>query len=266
MTVSINGLNIVKWLVISLFVLLMAGPVTMLAQPKTPSPPVATVDDRSAVRIRYPDPAQLRNLQTDRDYQYDRDTAPPDNPLARFWEWLWRKIRAFLSSEAYQNVWQYVVLAGIAGLVIYLLMKAEVLGFLFPKRAQSSQLTYENIAENIHAIDFDTSIDEAISQRNYRLAVRLLYLQTLKRLTDAGNIHYKPDKTNRQYVYELVNSPLQAGFEGLTRQFEFVWYGDFPVDEGRFGTIREQFQVFDSASGSPHLPINRPGAPVDSRS
>ncbi len=205
-------------------------------------------DDRAPIHVRYPKAEHLRDLQTDHDYQYGNDAPPPENPIARFLQWLMRKIGDFLSSEAYQNIWQYVILAGIAALVIYLLMKAEVLTFLFPKKVQSGSLDYENLGENIHEIDFDKAVDEAINQRNFRLAIRLLYLQTLKHLTDAGRIAYKPDKTNRQYVYDLANSPYQSDFENLTRQFEFVWYGDFPVDEARFSILQNLFRAFGMAA------------------
>lgn len=207
----------------------------------------AQTNDRAPVTVRYPDADKLRDLQTDHDYQYGTDAPPPENPIARFFQWLFQKIGEFLSSEAYQNVWQYVFLVAIAGLVIYLLLKAEVLGYLFAKRAQSTGLDYEILAENIHEIDFDAAITDAIDGQNYRLAVRLLYLQTLKRLTDAELIQYKPDKTNRQYVYELAGSPRQTDFERLTRQFEFVWYGDFPVNAERFEELRGQFRTFAGA-------------------
>lgn len=200
-------------------------------------------DDRAPLQVRYPNPDRLRDLQTNHDYQYTIDAPPPENPVARFIDWLFRKLSSFLTSKAYQNVWQYIILAAIAGLVIYLLMKAEVLRFLFLKQAQSDGLNYETLTENIHQINFDAAVDEAVHDRNYRLAVRLLYLQTLKRLTDSGYIDYKPDKTNRQYVHELVSSPIQAPFEQLTRQFEFVWYGDFPIDEAQFAQIRQQAQL-----------------------
>lgn len=212
-------------------------------------------NDRAPVHVRYPAPSHLRDLQTDHDYQYANDAPPPENPVARFFNWLYRKFANFLASNAYQNVWQYVILATIAGFVIYLLMKAEVLAFLFPKKAQSDGLDYENLAENIHEINFDAAVDEAVNERNFRLAVRLLYLQTLKRLTDAGRIDYKPDKTNRQYVYELINSPIQADFEQLTRQFEFVWYGDFPINDNRFQQIRQQFRAFSQLVYQPN-PVN----------
>ncbi|UFH55916.1 DUF4129 domain-containing protein [Spirosoma sp. KNUC1025] len=201
-------------------------------------------DDRSPIRIRFPEADKLRGLQTDHDYQYGNDAPPPENPLARLFDWLFRKIARFLSSSAYQNIWQYVLLAAIAGLVVYLLMKAEILNFLFAKKAQTGNLDYENLSENIHDISFDTAIEEAVNQRNFRLAVRLLYLQTLKRLTDANQIDYKPEKTNRQYVYELAKSTLQEDFQQLTRQFEFVWYGAFPIDETRFFEIQALFNQF----------------------
>ncbi|MFD2571232.1 DUF4129 domain-containing protein [Spirosoma soli] len=237
-----------------LLIQLASGPCLTYAQTKPAS--VTARDDRSAVRIRYPMPEQLRDLQNDRDYQYGRDVPPPENPLARFFSYLYRRLMEFLASEAYQNFWQYVILAAIAGLVIYLLAKAEVLGFIFPKKAQTTGLDYEHLAENIHEIDFDTAIDEAVSQQSFRLAVRLLYLQTLKRLTDAGLIGYKPDKTNRQYVYELASLPIQPGFENLTRQFEFVWYGDFPVDDASFAHVRQQFRDFATLIGRQPKPVN----------
>lgn len=220
-------------------------PFSAYSQSKKNAQPIVIRDDRAPMRVRYPAPEHLRDLQTDHDYQYGNDAPPPENPIARFFQWLFRKFGEFLRSDSYQNIWQYVILAAVAGLVIYLLTKAEVLGFLFPKKAQSGGLDYENMAENIHEIDFDAAVEEAVTKRNFRLAVRLLYLQTLKRLTDAGRINYKPDKTNRQYVYELANSPLQADFETLTRQFEFIWYGDFPVDESRFGQLHQQFRQFN---------------------
>lgn len=223
----------------------------VLAQQKRPEKTITTAkDDRLVMQVRQPNVDQLHDLQTDRDYQYGHDAPPPDNPIARFFEWLFRKFAEFLSSKSYQNVWQYVIMVGVAGLVIYLLLKAEVLAFLFPKAAQSSGLEYENLTENIHEINFDAAIEEAINGRNFRLAVRLLYLQTLKRLTDAGRIQYKSDKTNHQYVLELANSPQQVDFESLTRQFEFIWYGNFPIDETRFQSLQHQFRQFGLAAQS----------------
>lgn len=221
------------------FILLSAG--SSLAQLSQRS----ASDDRGAIVVRQPAAQKLDGYRSSRDYQYDYDTRPPDNPWAKFKEWFWRQVNEFFQSKAYKSFWQYVILAVIAGLVIWLLIKADVLAFMFPKKAQQSPLDYESGVENIHEVDFETAIEEAIGQRNFRLAIRLLYLQTLKRLTDGGLIAWKPDKTNRQYVFELINTPFQADFDRLTTQFEFVWYGDFPLDEARFQQVRSDFMRFN---------------------
>lgn len=239
--ISRSGVPVNLFLALYILVSQLFNPINAYSQSNKSIAP----DDHALVQVRYPKAGGLHKLQTDHDYQYTTDAPPPENPVARFADWLFRKLARFLTSKSYQNVWQYVILAMIAGCVIYLLTKAEVLSFLFPKKAQSAELDYENLGENIHEINFDAAVDDAVDVRNFRLAVRLLYLQTLKRLTDAGQIDYKPDKTNRQYGYELANSPLQAGFDDLTRQFEFVWYGDFPIDEARFRYIQDQFQMLN---------------------
>ncbi len=220
---------------------LLTQPVS--AQTPTRSTSTTTLsapNDRAPLTVRYPAADKLRDFRNSRDYQYDYGARPPENPLLKFWYWFLRALGEFFVSKSYQNFWQYVILAALVGLTIWLLTKAQVLEFLFPKKSESLPLDYDTLTEDIHVIDFAGSIEQAIEARNFRLAVRLLYLQTLKRLTDADRIAWKPDKTNRQYVQEMKNSD----FEQLTTQFEYVWYGDFPVDERRFSVIREEFKRF----------------------
>ncbi len=242
---STNKHRYASWLIVAFLIscLLSAPENYSYAQQQEKS--VAALDDRSAVVVRHPDAERLASFRSDSRYRYDRDAPPPENPLARFWAWFWQKLAQILNSEAYQNIGQYVVLAGIAAFVIYLLRKAEMLNFLFPKKTQVAELPYEGVTENIYEIDFDTAINDAVTRQDLRLAVRLMYLQTLKYLDQAGQINYQPDKTNRQYVYELANSPQQDEFETLTRQFEFVWYGDFPVDDALFSVVKAKFTTFN---------------------
>jgi hypothetical protein len=98
--------------------------------------------------------------------------------------------------------------------------------------------------EDIHAIDFDRAIQDAIDTRNFRMAVRLLYLQSLKNLADRGLINWQLNKTNIAYVHELDNHEFQQTFRDLTFQFEINWYGDVPIDENEFGSVRDQFNRF----------------------
>ncbi|GAA4458504.1 DUF4129 domain-containing protein [Nibrella saemangeumensis] len=202
-------------------------------------------DDQQPVRMRYPAAEKLQDYRNDREYQYRRNTRPPENPLLKFWYWLQEQIAEFMRSTAYRSFWQYVLLAVIVAYSIYLLIKAEVLGFLFPRKAGQPPLPYEQVSENIHEINFAEALDDVVNRGNYRLAIRLLYLQTLKSLTDQGLINWQPDKTNRQYVYELSTTPLKDNFEALTTAFDYAWYGDFPVDQRMFQQVQAEFRGFN---------------------
>ncbi|MBO0948905.1 DUF4129 domain-containing protein [Fibrella forsythiae] len=210
----------------------------------------AAINDRTPITVRAVDAEKLRDIQGDRAYRYGTDVPPTASLWDQFWAWFWYKVGELLRTKAYRNVGQYVLIVAVAALVVWLLYKAEVLANLFPKRAKNTGLGYETLDENIHQINFSDRINEAVDARNYRLAVRLLYLQTLKGLTDSGLIRWQPDKTNRQYAYELTGNPKRLGFEQLTTQFEYAWYGDFPVDEVRFGLIYQQFKQFNELEKS----------------
>lgn len=200
--------------------------------------------DESSIVQRAPSSTRLNDFRNDRDYRYQNDAPPPENPLAKFWYWLMRKLSEFFQSSAYENFWQYIILAAIGALALWLLYKSEFLGGLFGRKAQEDPLAYNRITENIHELDFNKLIEEAIENRNYRLAVRMYYLRALKQLTDKQLIHWQPTKTNRIYVDELGNPRLKVDFERLTSQFEYVWYGEFSVSESEFSLLKEEFSTF----------------------
>ena len=61
----------------------------------------------------------------------------------------------------------------------------------------------------------EADIKQALQSSDYRQAVRLRYLQTLKYLEDEGKIDWQPSKTPSQYVRQ-VNMPA---FTTLSRHF-----------------------------------------------
>ncbi len=105
---------------------------------------------------------------------------------------------------------------------------------IFRRKSLSANLPYSESLENIHEIDFDAEIEKAVSQHNYRLAVRMLYLKCLKQLSDATLIKWQPEKTNSAYINELNDVVKRTAFKLLTRQFEYVWYGEFAIDGSTF--------------------------------
>jgi hypothetical protein len=115
-------------------------------------------------------------------------------------------------------------------LIIRGLIKADRRGLLFGK-VNSNELHIIESEEDISKINFDELIAKALESKQYKLAVRYLFLKSLKILSEKGLIELKNNKTNYQYLTEIKNNQIADAFQVTTNRFEWIWYGDFPVDE-----------------------------------
>ena len=200
------------------------------------------------LQVRYPDAQKLKSLQADEDFRYS-----PERPSGRsFWDRFWWWLRTALGklfydrqSGTYGRYALYVLGVGIMGWGILKLLGVEA-GSLFGRQPAALAIPYETYQENIHGIDFPALIAQAEAQGDYRRAIRLYYLATLKALTDQALIEWKPGKTNRSYVAEIENGHLRRSFEALTRQFEFVWYGGTALQQPVFQQVRLAFAQFEA--------------------
>lgn len=102
-------------------------------------------------------------------------------------------------------------------------------------------LDYSVKDENIHELNFVDEIDIAVEQKDYKRAIRLLYLYTLKLLADHKIIDWMPSKTNHDYLYEIQNDGFQQQFSTLSYYFEYVWYGDFQAEAKQFKEMKNAF-------------------------
>ncbi len=134
--------------------------------------------------------------------------------------------------------------------VIFILYKLFITGG--PMRRSSTKNTPAPLAEEetiTAESDFDRLIREAVQQRNYRLAVRYHYLQTLHQLAQKNYVQLAADKTNYQYVRELADVTKQNEFASLTLNYEYVWYGEFAIDEIQYIKIKTGFAAFNTKIG-----------------
>ncbi len=230
------GLILVGWLV-------LAMPPEVVAQ-GAGSPPVRY--DSSAVSARSLGPEALDRYRNDPDFLYDREPEAPLGLWDRFLRWLDEHFFEPLRdvTPGWFSRWFYYLLAAVGiAFAIARLMRMDLAGAFYRKRKKTG-LTFDVVPEDIRAHDFDRLIDEAVAARDYRRAVRLLYLKTLKALTTRNLIDWQRDKTNREYIDEVPQAN-RRDFAELTRLFEYVWYGDFTVDEAIFGRVRRSFIRFD---------------------
>ena len=122
--------------------------------------------------------------------------------------------------------------------IIFLLL---IVWFVYKKRPElfmrsgKKKLDYVVDEDTIYGVDFEDRIRKALSRKDYKEATRLLYLQTLKDLSDQGRIDWQLYKTPSQYIYE-VRMPV---FRDLTNHFLRVRYGNFESSEELFGSMKE---------------------------
>jgi hypothetical protein len=140
-------------------------------------------------------------------------------------------------------LWIVIIGAFAIGLAIYL--SGSRVGLFRKKNPLTALPGEEEFTEDIFAINYLREIDKAAAKGNYRLAVRLLYLQLLKNLSEKNIIRYKQDKTNLDYLLELHPTPYYRNFFKVTRDYEYSWYGQFPVSEDAYRLIRSDFDRFD---------------------
>ena len=104
----------------------------------------------------------------------------------------------------------------------------------FFKRPSNDELDYEVEIDNIHEIDYAKEMAAARSRGDYRALCRLIYLQTLKHLSDSEHIEWRPFKTPSQYTREMNDHD----FSMLTNHFLRIRYGNFDATE----TLSDEMQ------------------------
>jgi len=131
------------------------------------------------------------------------------------------------------------------GLFAYLVYRLFLSNSSFLSRSRKNIASDITVVEEENATDPDSLLRNAIRNRNYRLAVRYLYLQSLQRLSEKKFIEINTNKTNYEYVMEVRKHKFANEFASLTLQYEYIWYGEYSVDERLFEQIQGSFTQFN---------------------
>ena len=170
------------------------------------------------------DTARIAAWQQDSAFDYNRELIEPQQTIL---QWLYEVIIGFLSEVinsalGYDVSWVRfavigILLIGVVGWLVYK-FRPGIFG-----RGKKDSLDYELEDDTIYGIDFEAAISAALERQDYREAVRLRYLQTLKLLTEAEKIDWQLHKTPTQYTYEFADE----AFLKMTRHFLRIRYGNF---------------------------------------
>ena len=210
------------------------------------------IQEQYDIEEKYMEEAVLEDFRNQKAFIYDKERPPKKNG---WWQMFLYKIRRFFGKifqvESSWSWWALIKYGFFTFVILYIIRKlfGADLKNLFYNKAEVSSIEYETITENIHALDYGKDIQAAIQQGNYRKAVRLYYLKTLKVLADKEIIQWKKDKTNGDYRREVSQSNHALSFGEVTRLFDYIWYGEFPVDKPLFEQTEQKFQQFIKTIG-----------------
>ena len=218
---------------------------TGIATSMGPEPGIQKFDtiaesDRSAVQSRNVAQKEVNKLKGEDDFWYVDEAPKRAKP---------KEVKPKAASQSiFAQAWfgylmWFIIIGGFVAILIWFLMSGNIR--LYQKKAPEINTVKDELnTENIFDIDYGAEIDKAINQNDYRFAIRLYYLNLLKELAQKTIINYKQERTNSDYVLQLWGTVYYTEFFKLTRNFEYAWYGQFPVSEEVFQSIRDSFQTF----------------------
>jgi len=199
--------------------------------------------DTSAVEQRSFSGNKLDKLRDDPSMQYEQPTTVGESVMDRFWQWLGQLLESILETSVTTNwgrVLTWVIALTVIVAVIMMVLKVNAFNMLMGGR-RAAAVSHNVLDENIHEMDFEKLIQEAINQNDYRRGVRLVFLYALKLLADKQLINWKQGKTNHDYVAELKAGDLRNGLHDLSYYFDYAWYGNFTINRELFSKVNDIF-------------------------
>lgn len=177
--------------------------------------------------------------------EFQPPAAPPSPDwLENFLAWLQRLLERLFPSSAQttgNELFSWLLL-GVGGLALAALLY-YVARTLTVSLAGDAHLRAED-GDGRTPLTADaafTRAQEMADARDYRTAVRYLYLSALLTLDERGLLRYDRTKTNREYVRSLRNEPtLAAKLREVIDLFDRVWYGLQPLDLAAYTRYQEQ--------------------------
>lgn len=217
--------------------------------------------NKSSIIQKKFDANALEKYKSDKHFDYSENTVAKDPTLIeRLFNWLSRQFLRFLEwifgAKYAKGIFGNILMAIpyiIVGILLFLLIKFFLKVNSNSIVSNASNKPVVSITEDEALIkhkDLLKLIQQAIDQKNYRLAIRFYYLNILKQLEDKKLITWEQQKTNEDYIQEISKEAIKTAFKDVTRLYDFVWYGNFTINETEFGKVAANFEATNNLINS----------------
>lgn len=217
---------------------------------------ISIKEDNSKIEVKKITEENLKKYKEDKAFNYIEEIQE-ESFLQKFQRWLknilikfWEAIFGVGTATGFLyfmfNILPYILLAFLVFLLIKFFLKVNSRSIIYGEQTNASfQFTEEEqIMKNE---DINQLILEAVKKQNYRLAIRYYYLQTLKFLTEKDIISWEAEKTNLDYTKEIDNDILNSDFKKVTKIYNYVWYGEFSINELKFSKLKNTFETLNKS-------------------
>lgn len=195
-------------------------------------------------------PNSFKKKYTDTDFIYEFK-APEKNAWDRFKEWLaniLKNLFSFSNNKASMNAAEILlksIAIAIVVFVIYLIVKSIMNKegqWIFGRNSDKKIINYTEIEKNLQLVDFEKLIKNTLKSGEKRLTIRYYYLWLLKKMSNKELIVWDIEKTNSDYFYEIKNQETKDNFAYLSYLYNYIWYGEFELDDQTFEKAKAAFE------------------------
>jgi hypothetical protein len=164
------------------------------------------------------------------------------NLLEQIFEWIFGVEAATDALLVFFRILPYILLA----LLLFLLIRFFINVNSSSAANSAQKKAFVGLSEEEHIIkneDIQMLIKKALEDKNYRLAIRYYYLFILQLMSEKEIIDWQLQKTNHDYENEIKKPNLKEDFTKITRLYDYVWYGDFEIDEPQYQKAEYIFSI-----------------------
>lgn len=178
------------------------------------------------------------------DFQYMQVVMEPPSLIDRLWWWLLDLWREFWDNPVNSRLTHILFIIIMAAVAVYFIRRMVFQRVLVGGGDQMAGMMGTPLAQE--RVDYAKLVQESLEKRDFKLAVRFLYLQSLILLSSKEAIRLADWKTPYDYELELRGAAVEP-YARLSALFEYAWYGDLEVKRADFDKGRNFFERLEEA-------------------